>query len=183
MHKVTKVKNHLSLVELKQRIRKANDPDKRMRWQIVYTVAADPREAKTIALQLGCSKCLISNTVTEYNRLGSKSFDSPGRGKHPSKFHLSHAEEIKFLSKFVNRARRGLVTTTAEIHRTFEKKTGKKVHESVISRLLKRHNWRKVEPRREHPKKNKQKQEAFKKKFLAWFPPPPKIGTQKINAL
>jgi hypothetical protein len=67
MYKVTKAKNHLSLVELKKRIRKANDPDKRMRWQIVYTVVADPRTAKIIAHQLGCSKCLISNTVTEYN--------------------------------------------------------------------------------------------------------------------
>lgn len=183
MYKTTKAKNHLTLIELKQRIRKASDPDKRMRWQIVYTVAADPRKAKTIALQLGCSKCLISNTVAEYNRLGSKSFDSPGRGAHPSKFHLSRAEEVKFLSEFVNRARRGLVTTTAEIHRAFENKVGKKVHESVISRLLKRHNWRKVEPRREHPKKNEQKQDTFKKKSLAWFPPPPQTGARKTNAL
>jgi transposase len=171
MSKVTKVKNHLSLVELKTMIRKSDNPDKRMRWQIVYTVAADPRDAATIALQLGCCKCLVSNAVREYNRLASKAFSGPGKGKSRSNFHLSYEEEVKFLSKFVNRARRGLVTTTGEIRRAFDMKIGKQVHASVISRLLKRHQWRKLEPHREHPKKNKQKQESFKKNFLAWFPP------------
>jgi len=56
---------------LKTMIRKSGNPDKRMRWQIVYTVAADPRDPTTIALQPGCCKCLVSNAVREYNRLAS----------------------------------------------------------------------------------------------------------------
>jgi transposase len=171
MGKVTRVKDWLSLPDLKVMVRKADNADKRMRWQIIYTTAADPRDGTTISLQLGCSRWLVTDAVSEYNRLGSKAFGGPGSGHGRSNFHMDYQQEVKFLSKFVNRARRGLVTTTGEIHRGFEKEIGKKVRDSVVSRLLKRHKWRKLEPRPEHPKKNKQKQEVFKKTSPAWFPP------------
>ena len=75
MGKVTRVKDWLSLSDLKVLVRKANNADKRMRWQIIYTTVADPRDGATIALQLGCSRWLVSDAVNEYNRLGSNQQD------------------------------------------------------------------------------------------------------------
>jgi len=71
MPKVTRVLDHLTLSDLKQQLRKASDADKRMRWQIIYTVAVDPRRGAEIAFQLGCSKILVSQAVSEYNKLAT----------------------------------------------------------------------------------------------------------------
>jgi transposase len=40
---------------------------------------------------------------------------------------------------------------------------GQQVHKSTISRLLKRHGWRKPVPRPVHPKANPEAQAQFKK--------------------
>lgn len=171
MPKVTHVLNHLSLSELKSFLRKASDSDKRMRWQIIYSVAADPREGRLIARQLGCSSVLVSQAVSEYNKLGKEAFKGPGRGSARTRCHMSESKEKKFLSQFVRRSQRGLVCTTGEIKRSFEKEIGKTVHPSVITRLLARWGWRKLDPRPSHPKGTHHKQESFKKTSPHWCPP------------
>jgi transposase len=172
MGKVTKVKPHLSLAEIKEELRNATDADKRMRWQIVYTTASDPRDGETIAKQLGCSRWLVSDAVSRYNRLGKDAFDGPGRGTSRSWSYLTFDEEVEFLRQFINRARRGLVTTIAEIKVAFENFVGQTVAYSTITRLLERHNWRKIVPRKKHPKSSESEKESFKKNSVAWLPPP-----------
>ena len=87
MAKVSQVKDYMSLEEIRVRIRTPKDPDQQMRWQIIYTVAADPRVATIVATQLGGSKWLVSSAVAQYNRFGQKAFCGPGRGRHRSRFH------------------------------------------------------------------------------------------------
>jgi len=84
---------------------------------------------------------------------------------------MSEPRERKFLSQFVRRSQRGLVCTTGEIKRNFEKEIGKTVHSSVITRLLSRWGWRKLDPRPSHPKGTQHKQETFKKTSPQWCPP------------
>ncbi|MCZ6469675.1 MAG: winged helix-turn-helix domain-containing protein [Candidatus Dadabacteria bacterium] len=170
MPKITHVSDHLNLSEIKYQLRRAPDADKRMRWQIIYTVTADPRRGSDIALQLGCSSILVSQAVSEYNKLGQESFKGPGSGSNRSHSHMDEAAESKFLSQFINRAQRGLVCTTTEIKLSFEKKIGKEVHPSIITRMLARRGWRKLDPRPSHPKGSKHKQETFKKSFPYWYP-------------
>ena len=90
MAKVSQVKDYMSLEEIRVRIRTTKDPDQQMRWQIIYTVAADPRVATIVATQLGGSKWLVSSAVAQYNRFGQKAFCGPGRGRHRSQFHRSY---------------------------------------------------------------------------------------------
>lgn len=171
MPKVTKVLRHLTLSEIMYTLRRAADSDKRLRWQIIYSVAAAPRRGEDVALQLGCSRVLVSQSVSEYNKLGQESFKGPGSGSNRSHAHMDAAEDSKFLSQFIHRSRRGLVCTTTEIKRSFEKKIGKEVHSSIITRMLARWGWRKLDPRPVHPKGDKHKQEAFKKSCPYWCPP------------
>jgi transposase len=172
MPKLTRVLDHLSLSEIKTQQRKASDADKRMRWQIIYTVAADPRCGSVVARQLGCSAALVSQAIGEYNQSGKDSFKGPGSGSGRSHAHMDESSEQKFLSQFVRRSRRGLVCTISEIKQAFEKRIGKQVHPSVITRMLARWGWRKLDPRPAHPKGSKLKQETFKKSFPYWCPPP-----------
>src|SRR5947209_17371631 len=90
---------------------------------------------------------------------------------------MSWQEEQAFLAPFFTRAERGELATTEEIKRAFEAQIGHQVHKSTISRLLKRHGWRKPVPRPVHPKANPQAQAEFKKTSRRWlrrpWPPVP----------
>jgi transposase len=170
MARYTTVKQHLSLDEMMKQLRHAKDADKRMRWQIIYTVSADPRDGKVIARQLGCGSWLVSHAVNEYNRLGAKAFSGIGSGYARTRSHLSEVEEKAFLASFKEKALSGEITTLKKIKLAYEEKIGQEVHESVIYRLVARHGWRKIQPRPSHPKKDIVAQEAFKKTSLIWWP-------------
>jgi transposase len=66
---------------------------------------------------------------------------------------------------FFSRAERGEIATAGEIQRAFEVQVGHEVNKSTISRLLKRHRWRKPVPRPVHPQAKAEAQEEFKKTF------------------
>ena len=170
MSRCTSVKDHLKLSEIMYELRHAKDADKRMRWQIVYTAAADPRKGSMIARQLGCGVWLVSHTVNEYNRLGKKSFQGIGSGYARTNNHLSATEEKIFLSTFKAKAIAGEITTVKKVKLAYEKKIGQTVCNSVIYRLMARHGWRKIQPRPEHPKRDQAIQEAFKKTSATWYP-------------
>lgn len=163
MHQQITLIPHLDLPTLKKRFRHGKHADNRLRWLIIYTLSAMSRPGHEVAQQLGCSRRLVTLAVKEYNALGAKAFAGPGKGSGRTRAHLSEAEEIHFLQPFVRRAQRGLITRFKVIHLAFEQKVGRSVDASVISRLLKRHQWRKLVPRPYHPKQNKQRLKVFKK--------------------
>jgi len=68
---------------------------------------------------------------------------------------MSYEEEVEFIKPFIDRAREGEISTIDEIKKLFEKRINKTVHKTIIYRLLKRHNWRKIVPIAEHPKTKK----------------------------
>jgi hypothetical protein len=74
-------------------------------------------------------------------------------------------EERELLTPFFERAKKGELTTVAQIKQEFEKRVGHKVHETTIYRLLKRHEWRKLVPRPFHPKADKEEQRLFQQDF------------------
>ena len=160
----------MSLKDLMVNIRKAKDADKRMRWHIIYTTAADPRDSRVIALQSGCSRRLVASAVSEFNRLGEKAFQGEGSGSNRSNCYMTKKEEESFLKPFVNNAKKGLFGTIKDIQLAFEEKINKKVPVSTITRLLKRNGWRKITTRPFHPSKNTKTQDAFKKNSQVWFP-------------
>lgn len=85
---------------------------------------------------------------------------APGGRKHA---YLTPAEEKAFLASFFQKAEAGVVVTIAEIKVAYEKRLSKQVPASTIYRLLHRHGWRKIAPRKRHPKSNVAQQEQAKK--------------------
>jgi transposase len=78
------------------------------------------------------------------------------------------AEEKKFLTQFMDSAKKGLITTVTKVKRAYEAKIEQIVDRSTIYRLLERHGWRKVMPRSHHPDTNFEEQEEFKQQFPNW---------------
>ena len=72
-------------------------------------------------------------------------------------------EEADFLRQFEEKAGQGELLVVNEIKVALEKHLGRTIHKATVYRILYRHGWRKLAPRPNHPKRNKQEAEAFKK--------------------
>lgn len=119
--------------------------------------------AQAVGLAENTVRCLCSRFRTrgpEALRAG------PGRGGRRNA-HLSVAEEEAFLRPFFEQAARGGILHVGEIKAAYEKRIGRSVPKSTVYRLLARHGWRKLAPRRRHPKADRQAQDAFKKNSSA----------------
>jgi transposase len=164
MPRVTRAADHLSVDELDQRIKQATHHWHRLAWQVILTAREDPRPAAVIACQLHVSQAFVHKVIARYNRDGPDAIQPPPpvAARH---CYLSRAEEQQFLEPFFERARRGDIITARDIQRAYEAQLGHAVAESTISRLLKRHQWRKVAPRPRHPRSDPEEQDAWKASF------------------
>jgi transposase len=66
---------------------------------------------------------------------------------------MTFDEESEFLRGFDELAKIGQIITVTGILKKFEEVTGKESNTTTIYQLLKRHGWRKIMPRPEHPGK------------------------------
>lgn len=112
---------------------------------------------------MGRSRATVARLQTEFRQreLGAGGERKKWGGRR--RFYLSWQEEERFLSGFFESAAHGNMLVVSEIQRAFEKKIGHRVAESTIYRLLWRHGWRKIAPRRRHPKAQDSEQKEFKK--------------------
>lgn len=162
MGDLTRAANHLTLDQVKEQMKETKDTRQLQRWQIVYTALLQPRKAEEIAKQVGVSKSLVQKIISRYNKQGIPSIQiKPCGGRYNE--YLPEEEEKLFLDPFFERADKGELVTTESIYLAYQEKVGHKVHETTVYRLLKRHGWRKVQPRPRHPKAEEQRQETFKK--------------------
>ena len=77
--------------------------------------------------------------------------------------YLSFEQEATILEKFKEKAINGEMISGVEIQRAYEAAVGHEVSNSQIYYVLRRHDWRKVQPRKQHPKADPVLQEAYKK--------------------
>ena len=91
----------------------------------------------------------VTELVREYEEKGLESIMRDSRTTNNRR--MSYEEEAEFLEGFREEAEAGQVLTVKGIQKAFEERTGKASNEKTVSNLLKRHGWRKVKPRPEHP--------------------------------
>jgi transposase len=164
MARITRVKLHISIEEVKERMLYDPRPWCRQRWLIIYNAMVDPREAVDIAKHTGASIHTVHKLIPAYNRVGVAAVETPGRGGRRYGY-LTLDEERDFLTPFFECAERGELTTVQQIKQAFEERVGNEVDESTIHRLLNRHQWRKLVPRPFHPQADQEEQEQFKQNF------------------
>ncbi len=162
MARITRVGAHLSTEEVKTRLQRDSHPLYRQRWLIIYNALVDPREASEIAKHPGTTVAMVHRVIASYNRLGVSAVETAGKGGRRRQS-MSLEKEQTLLAAFFIRAERGERATAGEIKRAFEAQVGHEVHKRTISRLLKRHGWRKPVPRPVHPKASPEAQAQLKK--------------------
>jgi transposase len=162
--RVTRAVAHLSIEEVKSRLKTDPRPWCRQRWLIIYNALVEPRKAEEIARHCGVSKATVHDVISTYNRIGVAAVETAGKGGRRRQY-LTLEEEKVFLTPFFEQAQAGEIATVAQIWQAFEKQVGHPVDDSTIYRLLNRHGWRKLMPRPRHPQADSQEQEQFKKNF------------------
>lgn len=181
MARITRAAPHLSVEEVKNRLKSDPRPWCRQRWLIIYNALVDPRQAAEIAKHCGVSKAMVHQVISTYNRLGIAAVETPGKGGRRHDY-LTLEQERAFLAPFFARAEQGELATASEIQQAFETRVGREVDESTIYRLLHRHGWRKVVPRPKHPRASKEAQEQFKKTLRRRFQRRSRHATLAISA-
>src|SRR2546425_12514021 len=110
MARITRAAGHLTMEEVKNRMRTDPCPLYRQRWLIIYNALAEPRKAEEIARHCGVSKATVHQVISTYNRLGVAAVETPGKGGRHHEY-LKVEEEREFLAPFFARALRGGLAT------------------------------------------------------------------------
>jgi transposase len=167
--RITRAAWHLSVDEVKERMRTDARPWVRHHWWIIYNALVAPRKAEEIALHTGVSATTVHRVIAAYNRLGPAAIEQSEKG---GRYHhyLTLEQEQALLQPFFARAERGEIATAEQIKQAFEAQVQHAVHISSIYRLLARHGWRKLVPRPRHPKPIPKNKRLFKKKLQAGGP-------------
>jgi len=171
--------NHLNQNEIRKRMGESKDREQFQRWQSIF-LTSKGLQADTIAEYIGTTKGTVHQWVFQYNHNGPDGFLRQGRGGRRFGF-LTLGEEAALLESMQSTAERGRVVTAFAIRVQIEEKVGKRVSKDYLYDLLHRHGWRKVMPRPQHPKADKEKQEEFKKNFRSWWQPPSKVSPKKTK--
>lgn len=166
------VAEHLSADELRTKMSEASSIEQFRRYQVIFLRLTSPETPVSRVAEL-CS--VAYRTVTQwtwlYNNLGPEGYVLSGRGGRRHS-HLPEDAEKALLGGLASKAGNGQVVTVLSVKKAAEKLVGHELPKDYAYDLLHRHGWRKVMPRTHHPRRDSDKQEAFKKTFRnSWMPP------------
>lgn len=124
-------------------------------------LALDGQSAEQIAATLDWNPTSVRRIWRRYRQEGEEALVGRAVGGR-RRAHLTPAEEDAVLAPFLEQAAAGGVLVAGPIKAAYEARVGKAVPKSTIYRLLARHGWRTVLPRRRHPRQEAAVQEGFK---------------------
>ena len=94
----------------------------------------------------------VSALVSVYVKEGLAYFEQENR-KGGNRRNLSFEDEEAFLAEFKEAASKGILVSVWDIRTAYNQRIGHASGLGTIYKILKRHGWRKIMPRSEHPKK------------------------------
>ena len=152
--------------DIRVKIKKCKEP-KALRRLIALNMYRQGKVNSEIADATGFSVQTITEMVTKVLNHGIDAILRDGRKSN--NYRMTFGQEETFLEQFVGIAERGELVTIQPILEKYEEITGIKSNTTSIYRILKRHGWRKLQPKRKHPKAaSAEEQNRQKKLKLSW---------------
>ena len=132
------------------------------RIQCLWLRASLGLNADQVAMALGWQPTSVRRLQAQYLKEGDQVLRALGRGgrRHQN---LTVEQERQLLAEFSTQAKEAGMLEVSQIKRAYEEVIGHSVPKSTVYRMLARHGWRKLAPRRRHPQVSRQRQRAFKK--------------------
>lgn len=138
------------LAEIKEARRKNQNKKAEKRLQVLEMQAVGKKQ-KEIQEATGFSRSYINAIVKKYQEKGLSAIVEtryPGNRRN-----LSYEEEEALLEPFKAEAEAGHIVEISRIKAAYVEKVGHSIGNGQIYYVLKRHGWRKVMPRSQHPQK------------------------------
>ena len=148
--------------QLRERLEQATTLSEYRRVQCVYLREKYGYTSNQIAEITTYHPASVRRIQSKYRKTGIAALWVKPKGgrKHQN---LSLADEEAFIADLGRKAVSGQVIEVSQIHLAYEEKVGRPVGKSTVYALLRRHQWRKVVPRPQHPKHDEQAADAYKK--------------------
>jgi len=132
------------------------------RAQALYLRAHRKMNAIEIAEVTGYSVAAVRAIHGEYFKRGiGAAKPQPKGGRYRA--HTTLEKEKAFIEKHSKEAENGGILVVGELKKTFEKELEIEISNAAFYKLLERHNWRKLAPRKRHPQQDLKALEGFKK--------------------
>ena len=147
----------------RETVKKTRDAGQLRKAMSVVLVGAMGLTLPRVGELIGRSRATVARFHEEFKAWMSGGQDKEKNWGGRRRAYLTFEEEKEFLSGFFEVASRGGILVVQEVRSALEKRLGHKVAETTVYRMLERHGWRKIVPRRRHPKANKSEQKEFKK--------------------
>lgn len=164
MNKTFNTKIQSEAEALLKTVKRSNEM-KRVQCVLFRCIGAD---SASIARMVGYKPSHVRTVWQWFTAEGWERLLGERRGQNRGRAHLEYDDEASLLEPFKIRATKGSLITVKTIHETHGKLVRKELNPTVTYRLLRRHGWRKITPRPEHPKHDPEKMKHFKE---AIFPP------------
>jgi transposase len=148
--------------EVKEAAKRNNHKRVEKRLQVIL-LRYEGKKDREIGEKLGYSRQRVSQLCAEFKKIGAEEYARHKYGGNNQA--LTTEEEKKILDTFAAKAATGEIVTVQSIKAAFDKKRGKDTGRGYIYMLLARHNWRRVMPRGQHPKKASEAEIAASKKL------------------
>lgn len=162
MRQPATIKPWITPEEMTVWVREAPSRDDYQRRLAIWLTSMGIFHAREVADMLCVSKQAVWLWVGQYNREGPDGLRRQGRGGRRWAF-LAWDQEKELLGSMAERARAGEIITAKQMLSDIEERVGARVSLGYVYKLMRRHNWRKLDPRPRHVKANAETQEEYKK--------------------
>src|SRR5260370_38547958 len=112
-HRITRAASHLSVDEVKERMKTERRAWVRQHWWSIYNAQVSPRKADEIALHTGVSATTVHRVIARYNRLGPPVIEQSAKGGRHHEYRTLEQEQTLLQPCFA-RAGRGEVATVEQ---------------------------------------------------------------------
>lgn len=148
--------------QLAQALKQAQSKAEFQRIQCLWLRDSLRLNADQVATAIGWQPTSVRRLQAQYLKQGGAVLQTVGRGGRRNQ-NLTVEQEQQLLAEFGPPAARAGLLEVSQIQSAYEKVVGHPVPKSTVYRMLARHGWRKIAPRRRHPEMDRQRQRAFKK--------------------
>lgn len=148
--------------QLNEALKQAKSKAEFQRIQCLWLRASLGLNADQVATALGWQPTSVRRLQAQYLNEGAQVLKAVGRGGRRNQ-NLTVEQERQLLTQFSTQAEEAGMLEVSQIKRSYEEIIGHPVPKSTVYRMLARHGWRKIAPRRRHPQVSRQRQRTFKK--------------------
>ena len=148
--------------QLAKALKQARSQSEFQRIQCLWRRASLGLGAAQVAQAMGWQPSSVRRLQAQYLKEGKPVLQAVGRGGRRNQ-NLTVEQERQLLAEFQARAESAAMLGVSPMRRAYEDAVGHAVPKSTVYRMLARHGWRTIAPRRRHPEVNRRRQRAFQK--------------------